>query len=342
MDISTFDLEDEDLDCCSNNDCKHVSEVIDEYLQQLEYEYQNPDTPRGLCIGIKKLDKKLDGFRGGELILLAARPAMGKTAFAINCAYNIASKFYQDAQKGKEEKSVLYFSFEYSSRQLIARFIQLESKISDWQLRNDLNHELFEKTIIAGRKISKALLHICDDYGCAHTIDKIKNYVSNFNKHGKISFIVIDYLQLLCFEKNEYTTMLQQLKNLALFFNVPILILSQLNRGFEKRKDKRPLMSDLFSLSKDLSPVDKILFLYREYYYLLYENPKKYPKETTEHFDFRMERWEKECRDTQNECEIIIAQNKCGYLGTVKCFFDTSLGKFDNLELEEDLPLKIG
>ena len=89
-----FDLEDEDFDCCSNNNCKHISDVVDEYLEQLEYEYQNPDTPRGLSTGIKKLDEKLDGFKGGELILLGARPAMGKTAFAINCAYNIASKFY--------------------------------------------------------------------------------------------------------------------------------------------------------------------------------------------------------------------------------------------------------
>lgn len=338
-----LDFDDEDWDCCSNNNCKHISNVVDEYLQQLEYEYQNPNTPLGLCTGIKKLDEKLDGFKGGELILLAARPAMGKTIFAINCAYNIAKNFYDDVPKGKEQKYVLYFSFEYSPKELIARFIRLESEISTWQLREYPSHELFEKTIAAGRKISKLPLHICEDYGCAHTIDKIKNYVSNFNKHGKISFIVIDYLQLLFFEKNEYTTVLQQLKNLALFFNVPILILSQLNRGLEKRKDKRPLMSDLFSFSKDLSPVDKILFLYREYYYLRYKEPKKYSIETTEHFEFRMEEWEKECRNIQNECEIIIAENKNGKYGIVKCFFDASTGKFDNLERDDEyLPKYIG
>lgn len=135
----------------------------------------------------------------------------------------------------------------------------------------------------------------------------------------------------------------KQCKNLAVSFNVPILVLSQLNRGVENRADKRPLMSDLFSLSKDLSPVDKILFLYREYYYLLYEEPKKYSKETIAHFEFRMERWEKECRDIQNECEIIIAENKNGKMGTVKCFYDLSYGKFDNLEHDDEyLPEYIG
>lgn len=338
-----FDLDNENLGCCSNNNSKHISNVVDEYLQQLEYEYQNPETPRGLCTGIKELDNKLDGFKGGELILLAARPAMGKSYFAINCAYNIAKNFYDDAQKGKEEKSVLFFSFEAQPKHLIARFVGLETQTPTWQLREYLNPELFEKIIVAGRKISKLPLHICEDYGCAHTIDKIKNYVSNFNKHGKISFIVIDYLQLLFFEKNEYTTVLHQLKNLALFFNVPILILSQLNRGLEKRKDKRPLMSDLFSFSKDLFPVDKILFLYREYYYLLHEEPKKYSKETTEHFEFRMEEWEKECRNIQNKCEIIIAENKNGKIGVVKCFFDKTIGKFDNLERDDEyLPKYIG
>lgn len=335
-----FDLEDEDLDCCSNNNCKHISEVIDEYLQQLEYEYQNPDTPHGLCSGIKELDKKLDGFRGGDVILVGGRPAIGKSAFAINCAYNIANKFLEDAQKGKEEKSVLFFSFDTQPKYLIARFICLETKTPVWQLRTDLNHKLFEKTITAGRKISKLPLQIFDSYG--YTIDELKENILKLNKQANIGFIVIDYLQLLFLGQDDFIRIVREIKKLALSFDVPILLLSQLNRNSERRKDKRPLMYDLRDFPRRaLEFVDIILFLYREYYYSRFNEPKIQKRETEEHFQKRTEEWEKHCREIEHECEVIVAKDRYGAIGTVECFFDISSGKFDNLEREEDLPFTI-
>lgn len=332
-----FDLADTDLDCCSNNNCEHISNVVDEYLQQLEYEYQNPETPRGLCTGIKELDNKLDGFKGGDVILVGGRPAMGKSSFAINCAYNIANKFYEDAQNGKEEKSVLYFSFEFSPKELIARFIRLESEISTWQLREYPSYELFEKTIVAGRKISKLPLQISNNYGCNDTIDEMKKIILNLNKQANVGFIVIDYLQLLFFEQNDYNKIMYEIQKLALNFNVPILVLSQLNRNLERRKDKRPLMSDLRDFpTKALGFVNIVLFLYREYYYSYFNEPKIRKRETEEHFQKRMKEWEEYCREIEYECKVIVAKNRHRTIGTVKCFFDTSTGKFDNLERNDD------
>lgn len=337
MDVSAFDLDDdEDLDRFSNNRCKHISDVVDEYLEQLEYEYQNPNTPRGLCTGIKKLDEKLGGFKGGDVILVGGRPAMGKTSFAVNCAYNIASKFHEDFQKGKEEKSVLFFSFECPFKQLIARFIQLESKLFYWHLRENLNYELFEKAIAAGRKISKLPLQISDSYG--YTIDELKENILKLKKQANISFIVIDYLQLLFFEQDDFIRIVREIKKLALNFDVPILLLSQLNRNSERRKDKRPLMSDLRGFPKRaLDFVDVILFLYREYYYSSLNEPKLQKRETEKHFQKRIEEWEKHCLEIKHECEIIIAKNRHGTTGFVKCFCDLSYGKFDNLGCDNNV-----
>lgn len=332
-----------------DKNCYHVSSVIQSYIEELDYRYQNQGKPLGLSTGIKKLDEKMGGMCGGEIILLAARPAMGKTSFAINLSYKIAKSFLEEKETYlNSNKCVLYFSMEIPKLRWIQQVIS--SKIPDvgiWQLHNfeygTQSYKEFEKIANIGKELEKLPIYICDDI--ALSINNIEDKIKEITQSSTIGFIVIDYLQLVytgnysAFDQN--FIVIQEIKSIATKLNIPILVLSQLNREVDEREDKRPLLSDIRGdYSNVISRFDKILFLYREYYYLQWDEPKMDSKETDEHFQKRMKKWEKRCKEIENECEIIVGKNRYGSIGTVKCLFDISNGIFDDLEhSEDDIPV---
>ena len=329
-----------------NKNCSEpISSVMHSYLKELEYRMQHDGKSLGLSTGIHALDEKLGGIRGGEVILLGARPAMGKTSFAINLSYKIAKSFLEE-QNTNANKSVLWFSIESSQMCVITRL--LAAQIPDvWphQLARyeygSKSYKEFEKIADIGEEIKQLPIYINDKL-CL--IEEIEEEIYQFNQSHNIGFIVIDYLQLIKTQENQYREIkdydliVQKLKSIAQDLNVPIFILSQLTRALESRTNKCPTCNDLRQLKK-LASVDKLLFLYREYYYLINDEPQIKLKETEEHLQIRIEDWRRRCKEQENLAEIIIAKNNSGGTGFVKCFCNLDKCEFSDLcKSEENLP----
>lgn len=321
----------------------HISSVIQSYLEELDYRYQNQGKPLGISTGIKALDEKICGLRGGEVILLSGRPAMGKTSFAINLSYKIAKSFLEE-KNPNSNKCVLYFSLElpkllWISRSIAAKLPTSQSRRLTRFEYGSTSYDEFEKIAKIGKEFEKMPIYICDK---SFSIEQIEKKINEICKHN-IGFIVVDYLELLWSQNKTHNLgyCMRYLKELAKNLDVPILVLSQLNRSVEKRKDRHPLMCDLrHGSTAPLEQIaDVVMFLYRESYYLWDEEPKIADKETGEHFQKRMKEWEKECREKTNECEFIIGKARYGATGRIKCFCDLSNGIFDNLEhSDNDIP----
>lgn len=307
----------------SKNCHEHISSVMHEYLMELEYRMQHEGDPLGLSTGIDLLDEKLGGMRGGEVILLGARPAMGKAPFAINISYKIAKSFLEEKEKNPNcNKCVLYFSMNFWSLKIISGLITiLNPKFCWYDLENYAygteTYEEFEEIANVGREISQLPIYICDDY--PQTLKDIKNKIEEISRYSTIGFIVIDYLTLIDKERYSNEEILQELKNIAKDLNVPIFILAQISTAVEKRKYKIPLLSDIREFKKHNS-IDKILFLYRECYYLLNEVPERGEKEDEEHFIKRYTEWKERCSRQEYTAEFIIAKNSSGDIGRVKCY----------------------
>lgn len=316
---------------------QHISGTFNEYIKEVEYRYQMNGKPLGLATGIDRLDERLEYIRGGDVILIAGRPAMGKTAFAINCVYQIAQKFKEEVEQNNlEMKQILYFNFESNNNYMMQRFVSLVSGISLYELKHNIdNYEQFEKIAITSKKINQLPIYLCNQIS---SISDIKDNIYAFANRNKLGLVVIDYLQILSLYSEDksnqaYRKFMQDIKNIAEKLDVPILILSQLNRNIEQRQCKIPINSDIRGGYRNIVPyADKLLFLYRESYYLYDKEPKRYKRETTEHFKKRYNEWQNDCQEQENKCEIIIAKNNNGSCGWIKCLFDPGIGKFSNLE----------
>lgn len=315
----------------------HISDAFLEYIKEVEYRYQMNGEPLGLSTGIDRLDERLGYIRGGDVILIAGRPAMGKTAFAINCVYQVAQKFKEEAEQNNlEMKHILYFDFECNNKNMMQRFVSLASEIPLYELRYDIeNYKQFEKIALTGNEINQFPIYLCNKIS---SISDIKDKIYAFANRNKLGLVVIDCLQLLSLYSEDksnqaYKKFMQDIKSIAEKLDVPILILSQLNRNLEQRQCKIPINSDIKGGYRNIVPyADKLLFLYREHYYIYDEEPTKYKRETKEHFEKRYKEWQEDCQEQENKCEIIIAKNNNGSYGWIKCLFDRDIGKFSNLE----------
>ena len=316
---------------------QHISDEFGKYIKETECCYQTKDKTLGVSIGIEKLDEKIGYLRGGDIILVAARPAMGKTSFAVNCSYRIAKKFKNEAKQNNSEiKQILYFNFECNNKNMIQRFVSLTSEIPLHKLMcNAKNYEQFEKTTTSYNKINQLPVYLCNQIS---GISDIKDEIYTFANKNKLGLVVIDYLQLVSLYSDDKTDkvfkkFMQDIKSIAEKLDIPIIILSQLNRDIEQRQNKRPTLNDIRGGCDNIVPyADKVLFLYRESYYILDKEPKQYKKETKEHFEKRYIDWENYYQELENKCEIIIAKNSSGDCACVRCLFDRNTGKFTDLE----------
>ena len=308
-----------DRDISEFKDAKAV--ITDTVQYVLEMKNRKENDLSGIDTGFSSLNKKMSGLNEGDLIIIAARPSMGKTAFGLNLAQNVI----------KQGKGVAFFSLEMSAEQLMLRMISAETYIPLYKLRtgslNDKEMELFDK---ATKDYSNKSIYI-DDTGSLD-INQLKTKIRNLKKRQpEIDLIIIDYLQLMHGKGKrdrhlEVGEISRGLKLLAKELNVPIIALSQLNRMLESRSDRRPLLSDLRESGALEQDADVIIFIHREDVYKRKDLKKKAKIRGEE--DIKIE--EKSVEDA----EIIIGKHRNGPTGVVKLYFHKNYVKFSEDPVE--------
>lgn len=285
----------------------HIKTLVLETFTQLEHIYEHKQNVTGVPSGYKKLDEMTSGFQPSDLIIVAGRPSMGKTAFCLNIAHFAAHQCQIPA---------LIFSLEMSRSQLVRRIMCSEARIDNQKIRSGFlgDSDWSKLTLMAGA-LEDTPIYI-DDTPNASLLE-IRSKARRAFSQEKIGLIIIDYLQLISISstasatdnrQQEISTISRGLKGLARELNVPVICLSQLSRAVESRNDKRPQLSDLRESGAIEQDADIVIFLYRDQYY----NPKK-----------------EECR---NKAEVIIAKQRNGPVGNCELAFFAEFAKFDNLE----------
>jgi len=309
----------------------------------------------GVATGFVDLDKKLGGLHPSDLVILAGRPSMGKTALATNIAF-AAAKAYRpartadgriDPSREAEDGAVIgFFSLEMSAEQLATRILAEESGTSSDRIRRgDVRREDFDKFVAASQRLAAVPLYIDDTP--ALSVGALRTRARRLKRQQGLGLIVIDYLQLLrpsapgrAMENRvqEVSDITRGLKAIAKELDVPVLACAQLSRAVEQREDKRPMLSDLRESGSIEQDADVVMFIFREEYYLSRGEPTRRPDESEDRFNDRCERWRERCEATYGTAEIIIAKQRHGPIGTVKLHFEAETTKFDNFIGPERLP----
>ena len=319
-------------------------------LKRIEAAYQKEGKISGLPTGLDALDAKTGGLNDSDLIIIAGRPAMGKTALATNIAYNVADFLAHDKNTPAKNKGVAFFSLEMSADQLAARVLSTVTQTNGAKMRTgQLDNAEFTRIAAAVHELEQIPLYIDDTPGL--NINAIRTRARRLKRNKGLGLIIIDYIQLINGTGNkrnegnrvqELSEISRGLKILAKELNLPVIALSQLNRGVESRDDKRPLMSDLRESGSIEQDADIVMFVFRENYYIKNEQPKQKAGETPEHLQKRMDDWEKSVRETANLAEIIIGKQRHGPTGSVQLFWNGDYAQFGNLAKEEYIPERIG
>lgn len=285
--------------------------LVKDSIILIEERYKKKQDVTGIATGFTHLDKMTSGFNPGELIILAARPAMGKTAFSLNIAQHVALRL---------KKTVAYFSLEMSKEAVMMRLLASEARINMKDLKTGrISDSAWPKLIEAAGTISQAPLFIDDTSGISPF--EVRSRCRRLKAQHGLDVIMIDYLQIMKLKEKvdsrerEVAEISGTLKAISKELGVPVIALAQLNRGVEGRTDKRPMLSDLRESGSIEQDADNIMMLYREDYY------------------------DKEDQDKQGNAEVIIGKQRNGPTGTVKLRFDGEFGRFRDAEQEPQHPL---
>ena len=304
---------------------KQFDDILSLTIDYAEKAYKKSDEVVGLKTGLNDFDKKIGGLHKSDLIIIAGRPSMGKTAFATNIASNICNK-----KINNKKTNVLFFSLEMSSEQLATRILSEISQISSEGIRTgNLSKTDFEKIIKASEKLKELSLFIDDSP--ALTISSIRTRSRRLKRKHELDLIIIDYLQLISGEsKNlndnrvkEISDITRGLKAIAKELNIPVIALSQLSRKVEEREEKRPQLADLRESGSIEQDADLVVFLYREEYYLARTEP---PEGTEKHA-----MWTSKMEKVHNIAEAIVAKHRHGPISRVKLHFNSTNTKFSDL-----------
>ena len=286
---------------------RNVADILDTHMQMVETRSQTDGIVTGLSSGFIGLDKITTGLHEDNLIILAARPAMGKTALALNIAQYIAVK---------EKKPVAIFSLEMGAESLIERMLAAEGMVEGYHLKTgNLSVEEWSRLVHAQGNLYDAPIFVDDTAGIR--ISEIRSKARKLAQEmGGLGVIIIDYLQLITGSKGEnrqqvVSEISRELKMLAKDLKVPVIALSQLSRAVEQRQDKRPMLADLRESGSIEQDADIVAFLYRDAYY---------QKEQADN------------QEANNVTELILEKNRHGSLGTVKLYFHKEYTKFSSVE----------
>ncbi len=283
-----------------------LKDVIHDTFDMIHELYENKEHITGVPSGFTEFDKMTSGLNKSDLIILAARPSMGKTAFALNMAENVASN----------GNRVAIFSLEMSVQQLAMRLLSSVANVDAQKIRNGfISADDWHPLTMAASKLMELPIFIDDSSSL--TLLEIKNKARRLKSQHKIDLIIIDYLQLMHLgrksesRQQEVSEMSRSLKSLARELNIPILALSQLSRAVESRPNKRPMLSDLRESGSIEQDADIVIFLYRDEYY----NNES---------------------EMQGIAEVIIGKQRNGPVGTIKLSWDSDVARFGNLSYRDD------
>ena len=290
----------------------------------------------GINTGFTELNQMLGGLHDSDLLILAGRPSMGKTALGLTIAYNAAQQVARDEN---EPGRTLFFSLEMSAEQLATRLIAARSGISNDRIRRgEIRRDDFQKISEASRYMAELPLFIDDS--AALSVSALRQRARRAKRQKHIDLIVVDYLQLLHLAHGEHrenrvqeiSSITRALKALAKDLNIPVLAISQLSREVEKRDPPRPLLSDLRESGAIEQDSDVVMFIYREVYYLRRKAPEQRAEEDVAQFEARAKAHNDLVEKKRNKAELLISKQRHGPVGTVDLFFDENLARFDNLE----------
>jgi replicative DNA helicase len=313
---------------------KESVKVAIEYAQQA---YNSDTHVTGVTTGLTDLDQKLGGLHKSDLLILAARPSMGKTSLAVNIAFNAAKAWAENKTGGAR---VGFFSLEMSADQLATRILSDQSGISGDAIRKgNIKESEFIAFVQASQAIASIPLYIDDTP--ALTIGQLRTRARRLQRQHGLELLVIDYLQLLQgsgsrqSEGNrvlEISEITRGLKAIAKELSIPVIALSQLSRAVEQREDKRPQLSDLRESGSIEQDADVVMFIYRREYYLSREQPEQKAGEDMAKFNDRYQQWQQNLSECANTADVIVAKQRHGPIGTVELFFDSNITRFSDLE----------
>ena len=349
-----------------NRDSIALSSLINSVSEKIKMNMENPSELNGLNTGFTQLNNLTGGFQNSDLIVLAARPAMGKTALALCLAMNIA-EYLRDTAPEEKKGSVGFISLEMSGEQLTSRLISVKSKVNSQKMtRGGIDQDEYEKIIRACNNL-RTLDFTIDD-NAALTISGLKSKARKMALKNNLKVLFIDYLQLLHGDKKNSNNRVEEvseisrgLKEIAKELNIPVIALSQLSRKLEDREDKVPKLSDLRESGSIEQDADIVIFLYREEYYLRSKNPTKnehgieynpekqssqivsnqendnYPdglsakareSDNIDQDDEKMDQWQKQMDSCAGKAKLYIEKHRSGPTGDVFLRFDSSTTTF--------------
>lgn len=306
-----------------------IGESIADSLVNINRAMKSSEHVIGISTGLIDLDIKLSGFHNSDLIIIAGRPAMGKTAFAINFAINACRSLQQKTQPPNLAPSVGVFSLEMSSEQLVHRLFSIQTNIDSTSLRSGkINEEHYNALRKAATELSELPFFIDDTP--ALSISAIRTRARKLKRKHNLGVLFIDYLQLIKGTNSkdnrvlEISEITQGLKAIAKELNIPVIALSQLSRAVEHREDKRPMLSDLRESGSIEQDADVVMFLYREEYYLKGKEPSP--------GDVKHAEWQNQLDKVHNITDVIIAKHRNGPTGSVQVSYETRYSKISNLQ----------
>ena len=315
-------------------------------IQQIERALNSGGHISGRTTGLDDLNAKVAGLHDSDLIILAGRPAMGKTSLATNIAFNCADRYLRDMADGIEpEKSVgapvAFFSLEMSADQLATRILAEQAEISSERLRaGKISHEDFQRISFASQRLAELPLYIDDTP--ALSIAALRTRARRLKRRHDIGLVVVDYLQLLQGtgrandnRVNEISEISRGLKTLAKELAVPVIALSQLSRAVESREDTRPQLSDLRESGSIEQDADMVWFIFREEYYHNAAKPDD-PSETSSGDAIaKYDKWMERHMEVMNKATVIISKQRHGSTGNVQLHFQAEFTKFGNLAKDQ-------
>lgn len=317
------------------------SSAMNSALDMAAAAYQRDGGLSGIASGLRNLDRMMGGLQPSDLIILAGRPAMGKTSLATNIATNVAQAYRGDfaadgTPKALEGGVVGFFSLEMSSEQLATRIVSEQSEISSSKIRRgEITEADFTKLTACAQEMQKIPLYIDETGGIS--IAQLAARARRLKRQKGLDVMVVDYVQLMQGSTKsagnrvqEVTEITTGLKALAKELNVPIIALSQLSRQVESRDDKRPQLSDLRESGSIEQDADVVLFVYREEYYLQSKEPEP---GTEEYF-----KWEDKLRAVKGRAEVLVAKQRHGPTGTAQLSFQAEFTRFTDLIEDDHLP----
>ena len=321
------------------------SAALTQAIEMAEAARKRDGNVAGVPTGFTDLDRLLGGLQNSDLVVVAGRPSMGKTALATNIAFNAARR----RQASEDDGAVIgFFSLEMSAEQLATRILSEVSEVPSEKIRRgELGDDDFDRVVQASVELGSIPLFIDDTP--AISVSRLRTRARRLKRQHGLCLVVVDYLQLMQpapgsrndGRVQEVSEITRGLKAIAKELDVPVLAVSQLSRAVEQREDKRPLLSDLRESGSIEQDSDVVMFIYREQYYLERGQPTQRPEESDEKFHQRHDKWKERCEKSYGIAEVIVAKQRHGPIGTRRLNFHGATTRFSDFVDSEHLPEQI-